>query len=63
MKFDSVVKQCVLDQEVNDGRTLNKGFAKDFKADNSYETAAYIAIKATWLSKVDSKKKVGSIVV
>lgn len=63
VKFDSVVKQCVLDQDVNDGKTLNKGFAKDFKADNSCETADCTVMKATWLSKVDSKKKVGSMVV
>jgi hypothetical protein len=63
VKFDSVVKQCVLDQDVNDGKTLNKDFAKDFKADNSCETAECTVMKATWLSKVDSKKKVGSMVV
>lgn len=63
VKFDSVVKQCVLDQDVNDGKTLNKDFAKDFKADNSCETADCTVMKATWLSKVDSKKKVGSMVV
>jgi hypothetical protein len=27
MEFDSVVKQCVLDQDVNDGKPLNKEFA------------------------------------
>ena len=26
VKLDSVVKQCVLDQDVNDGKTLNKDF-------------------------------------
>lgn len=26
VKFDSVVKQCVLDQDVNDGKTPNKDF-------------------------------------
>lgn len=62
-KFDSVVKQCVLDQDVNDGKTLNKDFAKDFKADNSCETAECTVMKDTWLSKVDAKKKVGSMVV
>jgi hypothetical protein len=31
VKLDSVVKQCVLDQDVNDGKTLNKDFAKDFQ--------------------------------
>ena len=63
VKFDSVVKQYVLDQVVNDGQTLNKDFAKDFKADNSCETAECTVMKATWLSKVDSKKKGGSMVV
>jgi hypothetical protein len=63
VKFDSVVKQCVLDQDVNDGKTLNKDFAKDFKADNGCETADCTVMKATWLSKVDSKKKVGSMVI
>jgi hypothetical protein len=63
VKFDSVVKQCVLDQDVNDSKTLNKDFAKDFKADNSCETADCTVMEATWLSKVDAKKKVGSIVV
>jgi len=63
VKFDSVVKQCVLDQEVNDGKTLNKDFAKDFKADNGCETAECTVMKATWLSKVDVKKKVGSMVI
>jgi hypothetical protein len=63
VKFDSVVKQRVLDQDVNDGKTLNKDFAKDFKADNSCETAECTVMKATWLSKVDAKKKVGSMVV
>ena len=49
--------------DVNDGKTPNKDFAKDFKADNSYETAECTVMKATWLSKIDAKKKVGSIVV
>jgi hypothetical protein len=56
-------KQCVLDQDVNDGKMLNKGFAKDFKADNSCETAECTVTKGTWLSKADAKKKVGSMVV
>jgi len=63
VKFDSVVKQCVLDPDVDDGKTLNKDFAKDFKADNGCETAECTVMKATWLSKVDVKKKVGSMVI
>jgi hypothetical protein len=57
VKFDGVVKQCVLDQEVNDGKIVNKDFVKDFKADDGCETADCTVMKATWLSKVDSKKK------
>jgi hypothetical protein len=63
VKLDSVVKQCVLDQDVNNGKTLNKDSAKNFKADNGYETAECAVMKATWLSKVDAKKKVGPRVV
>lgn len=63
VKLDSVVKQCVLDQEVNDGKTLNKDFAKDFKADNGCETAECTVMKANWLSNVDVKKKAGSMVI
>jgi hypothetical protein len=57
------VKQYVLDQDVNDGKTLKKDFAKDFKAENSCETAECTVMKATWLSKVDAKMKVRSMVV
>ncbi|KAM0708839.1 hypothetical protein Q7P35_005492 [Cladosporium inversicolor] len=41
-------------------KTLNKGFAKDFKADNSCKTADCTAMKATWLDKVDAKKRTGT---
>jgi hypothetical protein len=57
VEFDGVVKQRVLDQQVNDGKTLNKDFAKNFKACNGCETADRTEMKATWLSKVDSKEK------
>ena len=57
MKFDSVVKQCVLDKEVNDGKTLTKDFAKDFKTDNGCKTAECTVMKANWFSKFDAKKK------
>jgi hypothetical protein len=48
---------------VSDGKTLQKDFAKDFKADNGCKTSNCTVMEATWLSKVDAKKKVGSIVV
>ena len=59
MKFDSVVKQCEQDQDVLDGKTLNKDYTKDFKADNSCETTKCTLKQATWLSKVDEKKRAG----
>ena len=34
VKFDSVVKQCVLNKNVNGRMTFQEDFAKDFKADN-----------------------------
>ena len=57
VKFDSVVKQCVLDQHVNDGKILQKDFAKDFKADNSCETAECTVMKALGLSKSTRRKR------
>ncbi|KAM0724072.1 hypothetical protein Q7P37_000252 [Cladosporium fusiforme] len=63
VKFDSVVKQFVLDQDMNDGKTLLKDFAKDSKGDNGCMTADCTVMKATWLSKVDAKMKVGSTVI
>jgi hypothetical protein len=54
VEFDSVAKQCVLDRDVNDGKTLQKDFAKDPWADNGCETVEYTVMKATWLSKVDA---------
>ncbi len=35
MKCDSVVKQCVLFEENNDGQTLKKVFLMEFKEDSS----------------------------
>jgi hypothetical protein len=53
----------VLDEEINDGKTLKKDFLKDFKADNGCEAAECTAMKATWLSKINAAKKVGSLVI
>lgn len=63
VKCDNVVKQCVLDAELNDGKTLKKDFLMEFRADNKCDAAECTAMKATWLSKVDVTKKVGSLVV
>ena len=63
VKCDNVVKQCVLDEGLNDGKTLKKDFLQEFRADNKCEAAECTAMKATWLSRVDVTKKVGSLVV
>jgi hypothetical protein len=63
VKFDSVVKQCVLDQEAKDGKTPKNNFAQGFNPDNPRETADCMVTKATWPSKVDVKKRVGSMMV
>lgn len=44
MEFDNVMKQCVLDQDVNDGRMLNKDFVKDFKAEPVEHTQQFIVL-------------------
>lgn len=63
VKFDNVVEQCVLDQGANDDKTLKKGVSQEFKADDGCCAADCTVMKATGLSKVDAKKKVGSMVV
>ena len=63
MNCGSVVKQCVLDGEISDGRTLKKDFLKDFKVNNGCEIAECTAVKATWLSKADVPNRVGSLVI
>ncbi|KAK0894520.1 hypothetical protein LTR02_012254 [Friedmanniomyces endolithicus] len=54
-------QQRVLDEEINDGKTL-KNFLLEFRSDHKCEAAECTAMKATWLSKVDVTKKVGSLV-
>lgn len=63
VKCDSVAKQCVLDEVVDDGKTLKKDFLKGFKANNGSEEADCTVMKATWLSKGNAAKKVGSLKV
>jgi hypothetical protein len=48
---------------VNDGKTLQKDFAKEPWADNGCEWVECTVVNATWLSKVDAKKKIGWMVV
>lgn len=63
VKVDNVVEQCVLDQDANDGKTLKKGLSQNFKTDDGCCAVDCTVMKATWLSKVDAKKKVESMVV
>jgi hypothetical protein len=51
------VKQCVLDQEVKDGKTLDNDFAKGFNPHNPCVTADCMVTKAAWPSKIDVKKR------
>ena len=63
VKFGSIVKQSVLDQNVNDRMTLQKDFEKDSEADNGSGMAECIPLETTRLSKVDAEEKAGSMVV
>ena len=62
IKCDGVAKSMVMDQKVNDGRTLRAGLLEEFKEDNSNATVDCLAKKVAWLSK-NSEKPVGSLVV
>ena len=63
LKCDLVAKQAVLDTTAKDGITLKQDVCKDFQAQNSTEEVDCIAMKARWISKADSAKKTGSLVI
>jgi hypothetical protein len=48
---------------VKDGKTLENDFAKGFNPHNPCVTADCMVTKATWPSKIDVKKRVGSMMV
>jgi hypothetical protein len=63
VKCDCVAKNNVIDLERDDGKTLRTGVLSEFKEQNSTDTVDYIAMKVAWLSKKQSGKRVGSLVI
>jgi hypothetical protein len=63
IKCDMVVKRVVLDETADGGRTLRKGVCTEFAQDNSSGSMDFTAMKASWLSKIDPRKKTGSLVI
>jgi hypothetical protein len=53
----------VIDLEKDDSKTLRPGLLLEFKEQNSMDTIDCTAMKATWLSKRHSGKRVGSLVI
>ena len=58
-----VAKQAVLDRLVADDKTLSQIVCQNFSKDYQAEGIDFIVAKAYWLSKIDYKKKVGSLVI
>jgi hypothetical protein len=63
LKCDLVAKQAVLNTTAKDGITLKQDVCKGFQAQNSTEEVDCTAMKARWISKADSAKKTGSLVI
>ena len=63
VKFDGVAKQAVLDNEINDDKTLNKDICNDFQAQNRTPDMDCTAHMARWISKPNTLKKTGSLVL
>jgi hypothetical protein len=63
VKCDCVAKNDVMDLERDDGKTLRTGVLSEFKEQNSTDTVDCTAMKVAWLSKKQSRKRVGSLVI
>ncbi|TKA61826.1 hypothetical protein B0A49_11603, partial [Cryomyces minteri] len=63
IKCDMVSKRAVMDAAINDGRTLRTEVCNEFKEDNSTEGIDCTAHKVRWLSKAQSQKATGSLVI
>ena len=63
VKCDMVVKRAVLDGTVEGDRTLRKEVCTEFAHDNGSDSMDFTAMKASWLSRVDPRKKTGSLVI
>jgi hypothetical protein len=60
---DCVAKDAVMDSEKDDGKTLRLKLLSEFKEHNSTDTIDCTEMKATWLSKRQQGKRVGSLVI
>jgi hypothetical protein len=63
VKCDCVAKNAVMDLDKDDNRTLRPGLLSEFKEQNSTDTIDCTAMKVAWLSKRQSEKRVGSLVI
>lgn len=63
VKCDMVVKRAVLDSDVQGERTLRKEVCAEFAMDNRQGDIDFTAMKAVWISKTNSFKKTGSLVI
>jgi hypothetical protein len=63
VKCDLVAKQAVLEGTAKDGISLRQDVCKDFQAQNSVKGIDCAAMKARWISRADSVKKTGSLVI
>jgi hypothetical protein len=63
VKCDCVAKNAVMDFDKDDGKTLRSGVLSEFKEQNSTDTTDCTAMKVAWLSKRQSEKRVGSLVI
>ena len=63
IKCDLVAKQAVLDSTTKGNTTLKPEVCKDFHTHNSVEGIDCTVMKARWISKGDSVKKTGSLVI
>ena len=63
VKCDGVAKDAVMDLEKDDSKTLRPELLSEFKEQNSTGTIDCTAMKATWLSKRQHEKRVGSLVI
>jgi len=63
IKCDLVARQAVLDSTAKDSTTLKPEVCKDFYTYNSVEGIDCTAMKARWISRGDSGKKTGSLVI
>ena len=63
VKCDGVAKNAVMDLNKDDNKTLRPELLSEFRTQNSTDSIDCTAMKASWLSKSQLKKRVGSLVI